>query len=80
MAAQLADIFLLLGGFLIVFFAAYVWKKENLDEEIASGYDGYHASFIKKALNVGILYICPVLLFTLFIIVLLNNFFGISVI
>ena len=78
LAAQLADIFLLLGGFLIVFFAAYIWKKENLHEEIAQGYKGYHASFIKKALNIGILYVCPTLLFILFIVVLLNNFFGIA--
>lgn len=79
LAAGLADVFLLLGGFLIVSFAAYIWKKENLHEELARGYDGYHASFIKKALNIAVLYICPALLSVLFVMVLLSNFFGINI-
>ncbi|MCP4460868.1 MAG: sodium-dependent transporter, partial [Cytophagales bacterium] len=36
-----ADSFLLLGGFLIVTFGAYVWKKDNLNEELAKGYPGF---------------------------------------
>lgn len=77
--AGLADVLLLFGGFLIVSFAAYVWKKENLHEELALGYKGYHKSFVKKALNVAVLYVCPALLSVLFILVLLSNFFGINV-
>jgi len=76
--ANVADVLLLLGGFLIVTFAAYIWKKENLDEELALGFEGYHSSFVKKALNVAILYICPAILSVLFVLVFLNNFFGIS--
>ncbi|UXP31895.1 sodium-dependent transporter [Reichenbachiella agarivorans] len=77
---QVADIFLLFGGCLIVTFAAYVWKKENLHAEIAQGYEGYHQSFVKKFINITVSYVCPVLLGLLFVLVILNNFFGIELI
>ncbi|MEP0367467.1 MAG: sodium-dependent transporter [Cyclobacteriaceae bacterium] len=80
LAAGLADIMLLLGGFLIVTFAAYVWKKHNLHEEIALGFEGYHQSFVKKGISFLISYLCPAVLAVLFVLVLLNNFFGISLI
>lgn len=78
--AATADVLLLLGGCLIVFFAGYIWKKHNLHEEIAQGYTNYDSSFVKKFLNLSILVLCPVLLAILFIMVLLNNFFGFSII
>lgn len=78
--AGLADVSLLLGGFLIVTFASYVWKKHNLHEEIASGYVGYHQSIVKKMISFLISYVCPVVLAILFLMVFLNKFFGISLI
>lgn len=72
------DTFLPLGGFLIVSFAAYVWKKENLNEEISQGYDGYMGSFVQKYINFAILYICPTILGILFILTLFQTFFGIN--
>ncbi|RJE74281.1 sodium-dependent transporter [Reichenbachiella sp. MSK19-1] len=77
---QLADIFLLLGGFLIVTFAAYVWKKANLHEELAQGHEGYHQSWVKTFINITVSYLCPALLGMLFVLVVLNNFFGIDII
>lgn len=77
---HVADIMLLLGGTLIVTFAAYVWKTDNLDEEISSGFDGYKSHWVRGYLNFAIMYICPLLLGVLFVLVLLNNFFGISII
>lgn len=76
LVAGVSDALLLLGGFLIVTFAAYVWKKENLHEELAQGYPGYAGSFVRKALDVSILYICPIILSILFVMVVLSNFFG----
>ncbi len=76
---KLADIMLLFGGCCIVSFAAYIWKKENLHEELAQGYDGYHASFVKTFVNFTVSYVSPILLALLFVMVLLDNFFGISV-
>lgn len=80
LAALSADSMLLLGGFLIVTFASYVWKKENLHEELAQGFEGYHKSFVKKFIHITVSYVCPVLLFVLFLLVFLNNFFGINLI
>ena len=77
---HIADIFLLLGGSMIVGFAAYVWKKENLHEELSQGYDGYKGSFVQKALNFTIAYFTPFVLFAMFILVVLSNFFGLDTI
>lgn len=79
-AGQLADTLLLLGGCLIVLFASYVWKKENLHEELAEGYEGYHNAPVKKFINFAVGILCPILLAILFVLVVLNNFFGISII
>jgi len=74
-----ADSFLLLGGFLIVTFGAYVWKKENLNEELANGYPGFKNSLVRKLFNFAITIVCPIMLAFLFVVVVLNNFFGISI-
>ncbi|MEQ9288261.1 MAG: sodium-dependent transporter [Cyclobacteriaceae bacterium] len=77
---HLADILLLLGGSLIVFFAGHIWKKHNLHEELSVGYPGYEGTFVQKFLNLAISYFCPVVLAVLFVLVVLSNFFGISLI
>lgn len=77
---HLADISLLLGGCLIVTFAAYVWKKENLHAELEQGNEGYSSSWLKTFINITVSYVCPVLLAILFVLVVLNNFFGIDII
>ena len=77
---HLADILLLFGGCLIVFFAAHIWKKHNLNEELSSGYEGYQGSFTRKYLDFTITYLCPIVLAVLFVLVVLSNFFGIALI
>jgi NSS family neurotransmitter:Na+ symporter len=74
------DTFLPLGGFLITLFAAYVWKKANLSEEIAQGYPDYKGSFVEKYINFAISYLCPAILGSLFILTVLSRFFGITLI
>ena len=76
----ITDSLLMLGGFCIAVFAAYIWKKENLDEEISQGFEGYKQSAVRGFLNFTISILCPVLLAFLFIMVVMNNFFGISII
>ncbi|MGK7391598.1 MAG: sodium-dependent transporter [Candidatus Cyclobacteriaceae bacterium M2_1C_046] len=75
-----SDTFLPLGGLLITVFGAYVWKKHNLDEEITRGYSGYKASFIKKYLDITLLFICPVILGIIFILTVAQKFFGLDLI
>lgn len=78
LVGYITDVLLMFGGFLIVTFAAYVWKKHNLAEEISQGYPGFDDSIVKKFLNFCITYLCPVVLAILFVVVVFNNFFGIN--
>lgn len=75
-----SDTFLPLGGLLISVFAAYVWKKENLHEEISSGYDGFKESIIRKFLDVTISYLCPIILGIIFVLTVSQKFFGVNLI
>ncbi len=77
---SLADTFLLLGGMCIVIFASYVWRKENLHEELATGSTSYRGSLVQSFLSFTISYLCPALLALLFVLVFLSNFLGISLI
>lgn len=72
------DTLLPLGGCLIAFFAGHVWKKANLDEELAQGAPGYKGSFIQKYLNFAVSYLAPIVLGTLFVLTVLGTFFGIN--
>ena len=73
------DSLLPLGGCLIAFFGAYIWKKGNLNAEIAEGYPGYPGSFVEKFINLMISYFCPVVLGIIFILTVLDRFLGVSV-
>lgn len=79
-AALANDTILPLGGCIIAFFAAHVWKKHNLDEELAQGAPGYKGSFIQKYLNFAIGYFAPIILAVVFILTVLFKFFGIQLI
>lgn len=74
------DSILPLGGCMIAFFAAHVWKKHNLDDELAEGAPGYKGSFVQKYMNFAVGYLAPVVLAVLFVLTFLFKFFGISVI
>jgi len=73
------DSLLPLGGLLISVFAAYIWKKENLNLEIEQGHPGYKNSLVEKYIDLAIRYICPIILGSLFISTVLNRFFGFSI-
>ena len=72
------DTFLPLGGMLISLYAAYIWKKENLSEEISRGYENYRGSIAEKFINFSISYLAPVVLAIIFVLTVLNRFFGIE--
>ena len=71
------DTFLPVGGILITLFAAYVWKKENLNEELEAGYPNFKGSFAEKYIDLGVRIICPVVLSILVIMSVLETFFGV---
>ena len=69
------DTLLPFGGFLITIYVSFVWKKQNLSEEISKGYLNYKGSFIEKYINFSITYICPLILGSIFILTFINKFF-----
>ena len=76
---QVVDTWLPLGGAFLAIFAAYIWKKENLSDEVANGLNSYKGSIMEKFLNLSITIIAPVALIFLFITTLLSLFFGIQI-
>ncbi len=72
------DTFLPLGGILITIFAAYVWRKENLNKEIESGFSSFKGSFAEKYINLAVSFISPVILSILLVMSVLETFFGIT--
>jgi len=74
------DTFLPFGGMMISIFAAYIWKKENLSEELSHGDANYIGSMTEKYINFAISYLAPVVLSIIFVLTVLNRFFGIQVI
>ncbi|MCH8019821.1 sodium-dependent transporter [candidate division KSB1 bacterium] len=69
-----------LGGCLISFFTAYIWKKENLNQELRIGNETFEGSFIEKYIGVAVCYLCPFILGVLFILTVLDLYFGIKII
>ncbi|MDI9356224.1 MAG: sodium-dependent transporter [Chitinophagaceae bacterium] len=74
-----SELLLPLGGTIMTFFAAYIWKTKNMNEEICLGYPNYKGSFVELFLNFTVKYFCPVILFIIFIFTILNKFFGITI-
>ncbi len=74
-----SDTFLPLGGFMIAVFTAYIWKKENFNEEISHGDESIKGTWLQSYVDFAISYICPVLLGSIFLVTVLDNFFGIKI-
>ena len=71
------DTLLPVGGFLISVFVAYVWKKHNLNEELATGDADLRGSWLQTYIDVAVSYICPVILGIITVVTVLDRFFGI---
>lgn len=67
-----------LGGLLMSIFIARKWKIENMSEEVSKGYPGYIGSSLETFITVMISYICPLVLGIMFILTILQKFFGIN--
>jgi NSS family neurotransmitter:Na+ symporter len=76
---HITDVFLPLGGLLISTFCAYIWKKENFFEEIKQGYPGFTGSLAANVVNFGVSFLGPFVLSILFVLTLLNRFFGVII-
>src|SRR5690606_31887540 len=69
-----------LGGLLMSIFIARRWKIENMSDEVSHGNPSYKGSFLEKFITVMISYICPLVLGIMFILTMLQKFFGIGII
>jgi len=72
------DTFLPLGGFMIALFTAFIWKKENFNDELAAGDESIRGTLLQKYVDFAISYICPLILGVMFIVTVANSFFGIN--
>ncbi len=77
-AGHVVDTWLPMGGCLIVLFAAYIWKTNNLHKEIARGYPGYGRTWMIKFIDISIKYVSPIVLLLLFVLGILALYFNIS--
>ena len=68
-----------LGGFLLSIFIARHWKAKSLSAEISQGYASYKGSVIEKYFNLMITMVCPVVLGLMFVLTVLQKFFGVSI-
>lgn len=66
-----------LGGLLLSIFIALKWRTKSMTEEILSGFEKYKGSLWEKFLNLMITFICPLALGTVFLLTVLQKFFGI---
>ncbi|WP_251359861.1 sodium-dependent transporter [Kangiella sp. TOML190] len=73
-----SDTFLPIGGALISIFVAYVWKTNNLNEEIAIGRENA-IPLVTKYINFAVSFICPVILGAIAITTILDRFFGVQI-
>ncbi len=74
-----SDTLLPLGGFLMTVFAAYVWKKHNLNKEIEEGYPAFKGTLVEKYIDFAVSYLCPAILGIIFILTVLSRFFGVEI-
>lgn len=72
------DTFLPLGGFLISLFTAYVWKKKNFNDEIASGDEAIRGTLLQRYVDFAISYVCPIILGVISLVTIFNLYLGID--
>jgi NSS family neurotransmitter:Na+ symporter len=68
-----------LNGFIVCLFVIYRWRRNNLDDELTIGDDGYKGSFTQRYVNFALGTFVPAILLFVFVSTVLLKFFGISV-
>lgn len=73
-----SDVGLPLGGFLMTIFIATKWKTANFNKELEVGNEGYMGSFMQKYLNFALTIFAPIFLGLMFVVTVLQKFFGVN--
>jgi NSS family neurotransmitter:Na+ symporter len=76
--SDLVDISMTLSGFLLCIFVTYRWKLHNMHEEMQEGSPGYMTSGIHHFINFSLRFICPIALGIIFLMLILEKFFGLD--
>lgn len=77
--ADMTDITLTVGGCLMCIFITYQWGIKNMNAELSTGNQSFIGSLTQRYINFTIAYICPTLLGVLSILIVLDKFWGISI-
>ncbi|MCG8305986.1 MAG: sodium-dependent transporter [Cytophagales bacterium] len=67
------------GGLMVSIFAIYVWKRRKLFRELSHGHSSFPKTFIAKYIGFSLQYICPLVLGAIFVITILEIFFGVKI-
>lgn len=76
--ADFTNIMLITGGAVMCIFIRNQWKIQNMHDELAIGSPGYMTSFVRSYLDFTISWVCPVLLSILSVLVIIDQFFGLT--
>ncbi len=76
--ADFTNIMLITGGAVMCIFIRNQWKIQNMHDELAIGSPGYMNSFVRSYLDFTITWVCPVLLSILSVLVIIDQFFGLT--
>ncbi|MCY4419535.1 MAG: sodium-dependent transporter [Cytophagales bacterium] len=74
-----SDTFLPLGGFGIVLYVLFGWRKKRFHAELSQGYPNYVGSIWQRYLDFSLAYLCPVILSLMVLLTILDRFIGINV-
>lgn len=78
--SDMCDISLTVGGCLMCVFIASRWRMHNFNDELVQGNRGFAGSFLQSYINYMIRYVCPILLGVMSVLIIVDKFWGLSVI
>ena len=67
------------GGLMVSIFAIYVWKRRKLFRELSHGHPEFPRTIVARYISFSLQYICPPVLGAIFIITILEIFFGVMI-
>lgn len=67
------------GGLMVSIFAIHAWKRQKLFKELSMGNPDFTDTFLSRYIAFSLKYICPPILGLIFIITILEIFFGVKI-
>ena len=67
------------GGLMVSIFTIYAWKRRKLFRELSHGHPNFPRTFLARYIGFSLQYICPPVLGVIFIVTILEIFFGVKI-